>query len=93
MTKKSIQYLCSVLFIIVFIFLSVINLYLILENDNDDMILFYSIACFFFAFLLFDLIFCVKFFSFFHKIFQKHMSKSITMDLMGTSVASEKKSI
>lgn len=91
MNKKTKQYLIFVLFIIGFAFLSVINVYLMLKKENGDLILFYSIACFFFAFWLLDLIFSDKFFSFFYKTFQKPMSKSMTMDLMGASVVSEKK--
>ena len=91
MTKKTKQYLYSVLLIVAFISLSVINLHLIVKKGNNDMILLYSIACFFFVYWLFNLIFPIKFFRFNYKIFQKPMSKSMTMDLMGTHIASEKK--
>lgn len=70
MNKKTKQYLNSVLFIISFAFLSVINIYLMLKKENGDLISFYSIACFFFAFWLLDLIFSDKFFSFFIKHFK-----------------------
>lgn len=91
MKKQSKQYFYSVLQIVVFVLLSVINVYFIVKKNNDDVILLYSIGCFFFAFWLCGLLFPVRFFNFIYKLFQKPMSRSMTMDMMGINVASEKR--
>ena len=91
MTKKTKQYLYSVLLIIVFAFFSVIKVSLIFQKGINDIILLYSIACFLFLLWLGGSIFPVKSFRLIYKLFQKPMSKSTTLDIMGTSVVSEKK--
>ena len=91
MKKKIKSIISSLLLITVFALLSVINVYLIVKKHNSDMILLYSIACFFFIYWLCDLLFPVKFFELNYKLFRKPMSKSMTMDMMGIEVASEKK--
>ena len=91
MKKIKKQYLYSVLLIIAFAFFSTINVHLILKKGNNDMILLFSIACFFFVLWLCDVIFSDRLFGYIYKIFQKPMTKSRTMDFMGTNIVSEKK--
>ena len=89
MTQKAKHCLYSAFLIILFAVLSVVNIYLILQKNNIDMILLYAIACFFFVCWLLDLFFSLKLFRFIYRIFEKPMSKSMTMDTIEINVASE----
>lgn len=89
MKKKIKQYIYSVLLIIMFIALSIVNIYLIIDKESYDAVLLYSLACFWFIFWICGIIFKVKFLNLIYKVFKKPMSKSMTMDLMGVSVVPE----
>ncbi len=91
MKKQAKRWLYSVLLIVAFALLSAINVCRMIQKNNSDLILLFAIACFFFAYWLCDLLFSVKFFKLHYKLFRKPMSKSMTMDIMGIEVASEKK--
>ena len=91
MSIKPKHIIYSIVKIIIFVVFSVINLLLIVQQSNSDMILLYSIACFFFLYWICGLLFPEKFFQIICKLFLKPMKKSLTMDILGIEVASEKK--
>ena len=91
MKKQSKQYFTFVLLIITFTLLSAFNISLIIKKNGSDMILLYTISCFLFVLWFLGTLFKMKLLRLFYKVFQRPMSKSMTMDVMGISVVSEKK--
>lgn len=89
MKKQVKKYVFSFFLIVTFVVVSVFNVYLIIDRNSSDMILLFAVACFFFSLWLLDFIFKRRVFRLLYKIFLKPMSRSMTMDTLGTSIVCE----
>ena len=89
MKKQAKRWIGFTIQVLLFVLLSALNIYLIVRKHNNDMILLYAIACFFFVYWMCGFLLPKGFLKLQYKLFRKPMEKSMTLEFMGERVADE----